>query len=112
MPRAQSALAYVNAGFLFKMNRNNTISEARMVYGGIMPTIRAGNCEKFLQGKDLFTNKTLQAAIQILQRELIIKMNPHDTSIEYRKQVAVGLFYKVNIQFFTLTMKLTNLTKT
>jgi len=40
MPRAQNAHAYVNAGFLFKLNVNNggkVLAKPTIVYGGINP---------------------------------------------------------------------------
>ena len=40
MPRAQNAHAYVNAGFLFKMNVVNdgkVLAKPTIVYGGINP---------------------------------------------------------------------------
>ena len=40
MPRAQNAHAYVNAGFLFKMNGDNggkVLAKPTIVYGGINP---------------------------------------------------------------------------
>ena len=40
MPRAQNAHAYVNAGFLFRMNVHNVgkvLAKPKIVYGGINP---------------------------------------------------------------------------
>jgi len=40
MPRAQNAHAYVNAGFLFRLNVNNggkVLEKPTIVYGGINP---------------------------------------------------------------------------
>jgi len=40
MPRAQNAHAYVNAGFLFRLNVNNggkVLAKPTIVYGGINP---------------------------------------------------------------------------
>jgi len=40
MPRAQNAHAYVNAGFLFRMNVHNggkVLTKPTIVYGGINP---------------------------------------------------------------------------
>lgn len=40
MPRGQNAHAYVNAGFLIELNKNNnTITKATVVYGGIRPSV-------------------------------------------------------------------------
>lgn len=95
MPRAQSAHAMVNAGFLYKLYYT-TVLEARIVYGGLSPEFtRAFATENDLVAKDLFTNDTLQSAIQCLSRELVVVENPPEPSAVYRKQLAVNLFYKV-----------------
>ncbi|KAI5646512.1 molybdopterin-binding domain of aldehyde dehydrogenase domain-containing protein [Phthorimaea operculella] len=95
MPRAQNAHAIVNAGFLYKLDANNKVLEARIVYGGLSPTfIRAINTEAFLCGKLLFTNQTLQSAINMLKTELVVVENPPEPSAKYRGQLAINLFYK------------------
>ncbi|XP_047028407.1 xanthine dehydrogenase-like [Helicoverpa zea] len=95
MPRSQNAHAIVNAGFLYELTSNNTVKNARIVYGALSPKfVRASATEKFLIGKKLFTNKTLTSAITILENELVVKDNPPEPSVEYRKKVALGLFYK------------------
>lgn len=97
MPRSQNAHALVNAGFLYKIHSsNNTVQEARIVIGALSPSfIRASATEKYLEGKKLFTNETLQAALKIMEQELVVVANPPDPSVEYRKKAALGLFYKV-----------------
>ncbi|KAJ2948179.1 hypothetical protein O0L34_g9987 [Tuta absoluta] len=85
MPRAQNAHAIVNAGFLYKFDTKGKVIQARIVYGGLSPTfVRATDTEAFLIGKMMFTNPTLQSAIE----------NPPEPSVQYRRQVAVNLFYK------------------
>ncbi|CAG4933306.1 unnamed protein product [Parnassius apollo] len=94
MPRAQNAHAIVNSGFLYKLH-NNTVIESRIVYGGLSPKfVRAVNTEKYLVGKPLFTNDTLQAALKVLNEELIVTEDPPNPSVAYRRQLAFGLFYK------------------
>ncbi|XP_063385553.1 uncharacterized protein LOC134671625 [Cydia fagiglandana] len=95
MPRAQSAHAIVNAGFLYKLDSSNTVKEAKIVYGGLNPSfVHASKTEEFLKGKNLFTNKTLQEAIEILMSEVVVEENPPQASANYRKNLAVNLFYK------------------
>lgn len=95
MPRAQNAHAIVNAGFLYK-GHNNIVHETRIVYGGLSPTfVRAINTERYLIGKSLFTNETLQTALHVLNAELVVTDNPPEASVEYRRQLALALFYKV-----------------
>ncbi|KAJ8719952.1 hypothetical protein PYW07_011995 [Mythimna separata] len=95
MPRSENAHAFVNAGFMYKLKSGNTVTNARIVYGALSPSfIRADATERYLKGKKLFTNKTLTAAIKILEAELVVEDNPPEPSVEYRKKVALGLFYK------------------
>lgn len=95
MPRAQNAHAIVNAGFLMKI-KSNFVEECRLVYGGINPKfIRARDTETILAGKSLYVNGTLQRVYRSLDRELIANYSPPDPKPEYRKQLAISLFYKV-----------------
>lgn len=98
MPRAQNAHAIVNAGYLYKYNKDeNKVHDARIVYGGLSPEfIRASQTETLLKGKMLFTNETLQTAVHTLEKELNVEENPPKPSASYRKQLAIGLFYKVS----------------
>lgn len=92
--RAQNCVAYVNAAFLFKFNLN-IIASARMCFGGINPKfIHASDTETFLNGKNLHTNETLQIAIKVLKNELKPDQAMLDASPEYRRQLAISLFYK------------------
>lgn len=94
MPRAQNAHAYVNAAFLFKFN-GDVVESARICFGGINPLfIHATNTEKSLQGKNLYTNETLQSAISYLNNEIDPDWVLPDASPEYRKNLAISLFYK------------------
>ncbi|XP_037034825.1 indole-3-acetaldehyde oxidase-like isoform X2 [Bradysia coprophila] len=94
MPRAQNAHAYVNAAFLFKFN-GDIVESARICFGGINPGfIHATNTEKNLQGKNLYTNETLQSTISDLTNEIQPDWVLPDASPEYRKNLAISLFYK------------------
>ncbi|XP_069359953.1 uncharacterized protein [Maniola hyperantus] len=94
--RSRNAHAMVNAAFLLKFNKSdNIVQSCRIVYGGLSPKFnRARKTEKNLVGKNLFSNDTLQMAVRILSNELVVVENPPEPSAEYRKQVALGLFYK------------------
>ncbi|KAJ2951525.1 hypothetical protein O0L34_g13677 [Tuta absoluta] len=96
MPRSQSAKAMVNAGLLLKLSTlDSTVQEARIVFGNISPTfIRATKTESYLIGKNLFKNETLQEAIRHLKNELNPVEMPPEPSAEFRKQLAINLFYK------------------
>ncbi|KAH9639142.1 hypothetical protein HF086_018210 [Spodoptera exigua] len=95
MPRSQNAHAVVNSGFLYKLKPNNTVLKATITFGGLSKHFtRASATERFLVGKPLFRNDILQEAIKILKAELVVTENPPEFSAAYRKQLAVGLFYK------------------
>ncbi|XP_047997895.1 indole-3-acetaldehyde oxidase-like isoform X2 [Leguminivora glycinivorella] len=95
MPRAQSAHAIVNAGFLYRLDSSNKVQGARIVYGAMNPHfVHASKTEGFLIGKKLFTNQTLQDAIDVLKEELVVEENPPEFSAEYRKKLAINLFFK------------------
>lgn len=94
MPRAQNAHAFVNAGFLVEF-KDGLVRSARICFGGIRPDFyHASATEKMLIGKDLYTNATLQAAIGSLASELKPDWVLPDAAPEYRRQLAMGLFYK------------------
>lgn len=95
MPRAQNAHALVNAGFLLKIEKN-IIKRATLVYGCINAKFtHAKETEKLLIGKNLFDNATLQTAYCSLSNELNPKKNSLDPTPEFRKKLAISLFYKV-----------------
>lgn len=95
MPRAQNAHALVNAAFLFEFEQK-TVKSCRICYGGINPTfIHAEATEKLLTGvNDLYSNEYLAKAMKSLQNELIPDSVLTDASAEYRKNLAMALFYR------------------
>lgn len=97
MPRSQNAHAIVNSGFFYQFDRYNRVSFCRMVYGGLAPQFsRANKTENFLIGKELFTNETLQGALRVFDSELVVVPEPLKLSVEYRRHLALALFYKVS----------------
>ncbi|XP_041981596.1 xanthine dehydrogenase/oxidase-like [Aricia agestis] len=98
MPRSQNSHAYVNCGFLYKLDKvTKEVLECRIAYGGLSPKFtRAARTESFVVGRRLFSNETLQGALSVLDQELtlfVVPMPPNP-SVEYRKDVALALFYK------------------
>lgn len=95
--REQNAQAEVNSGFLLKFNpHTHFIEEASIVYGNINPSFtHAYNTEKFLIGRNLFNNDTLQSALRVLEKEIQPDFRPPYSPPHVRKKVALGLFYKV-----------------
>ncbi|XP_039288989.1 xanthine dehydrogenase isoform X2 [Nilaparvata lugens] len=98
MPRAQNAHAYVNAGFLFKLDKNDkfkVLEKPRIVFGGINPNfVHAELTEAFLEGKYLSDSKVMAEALKTLDGELKPNHVLPDATPEYRKGLAVSLLYK------------------
>ncbi|XP_068917112.1 xanthine dehydrogenase-like [Tenebrio molitor] len=95
MPRAQNTHANVNAGFLFTFKEDHTIEAATIVFGNINPIfVHATGSENLLVGKKLFDNDTLQQVYSSLSEELDPDFVPPEPSQEFRKQLAIALFYK------------------
>jgi xanthine dehydrogenase/oxidase len=100
MPRAQNTHANVNAGFLFTFKEDHTIEAATIVFGNINPIfVHATGSENLLVGKKLFDNDTLQQVYSSLSEELDPDFVPPEPSQEFRKQLAIALFYKVISSF-------------
>lgn len=97
MPRAQNAHAIVNAGFLVKLN-DSVVETISIVYGNINPKfIHATETETFLVGKKLFDNSTLLGAYKTLEKEINPDHILPDPAPEFRRKLAIALFYKVLI---------------
>lgn len=96
MPRAQNAHAYVNAAFLLEVNdAKNSVMSAKLCFGGIDESfVHADKTEKFMVGKDPFSNATVQGALNVLKTELNPDWVLPDASPEYRKNLAMALLYK------------------
>ncbi|RZF32560.1 hypothetical protein LSTR_LSTR006555 [Laodelphax striatellus] len=98
MPRAQNSHAYVNAGFLFKLDNNDkfkVLEKPRIVFGGINPNfVHAELTETFLEGKHLSDSKVIAESLKTLEGELKPNHVLPDASPEYRKGLAISLLYK------------------
>lgn len=101
MPRSSNAHAYVNAGFLALVDTSDNfkiISKPRIVFGGINPGfVHANATEEFLIGRNMNDHDMFMEALSILAAELAPDDEPVLASALYRKQLAMGLFYKVRI---------------
>ena len=99
MPRSTNAHAYVNAGFMAEVDVANNfklIGKPTLVFGGISSTLtHATQTENFLMDRNMNDNAVFKEAVEILKGELIPEYDPVLASPEYRKQLALGLFYKV-----------------
>ncbi|XP_055607619.1 xanthine dehydrogenase-like [Uranotaenia lowii] len=96
MPVAQNARAYVNAAFLIKLSITGEIPESvTLCFGGINPCfVHATQTENYLINRPIFTNQTLKQSMAILSSELSPDHVLPDASPEYRKNLALSLYYK------------------
>ncbi|CAG9135468.1 unnamed protein product [Plutella xylostella] len=107
LPRAQNAHAQVNAAFLLEFHHpaGGAVASARVVLGGLSAGfVHARATEQFLVGRDAFSNETLQAALLLLEQELVVDEIPGEMSAEFRKKLALGLFYKGMLSFIPKSM--------
>lgn len=96
MPRAQNAHSYVNAAFLLQFNeQKDSIKSAKVCFGGIDEYfVHAEKLEKFLIGKNIYSNEVLQQACEILKKEVKPDAELPSASPEFRQHLAISLFYK------------------
>lgn len=95
MPRAQNAHAFVNAGFLFDVEKSGKVNCARICFGGIEPKfVHAAGVEDLLKGQ-IFHDKTV---VQNIFDNLANALQPSaalpEPSPEYRRKLACGLMLK------------------
>lgn len=95
MPRAQNAHAFVNAGFLFDVEKSGKVNCARICFGGIAPEfVHASSIEELLKDQ-IFHDKSI---VDKLFGELLNILQPNavlpDPSPEYRQKLACGLMLK------------------
>ena len=102
MPRSSNAHGYVNAGFLALVDAENDFKiegKPTIVFGGINSTfIHARETEDFMMGRNMNDHDMFIEALTILASELEPEFDPVLASPIYRKQLAMGLFYKVNFK--------------
>jgi len=98
MPRSSNAHAYVNAGFLALVDVDNNYKiegKPTIVFGGVNSLfIHARETEDFLMGRNMNDHEMFMEALTILATELEPEFDPVLASPVYRKQLAMGLFYK------------------
>jgi len=98
MPRSTNAHAYVNAGFMALVDTSDNfkiIEKPRIVFGGIAPNfVHATATESFLMGRSMADHDMFIEAMGILAGELVPEEEHVLASGLYRKQLALGLFYK------------------
>lgn len=98
LPRAQSIISQVNAAFLIKRTSATAwdlTEKPRIVFGGIGARfVHAVGTENFLNGKNILEANVAGQAISTLNGELHPDEVKPGASADYRRKLAVGLFYK------------------
>ncbi|XP_018404573.1 PREDICTED: xanthine dehydrogenase/oxidase-like [Cyphomyrmex costatus] len=96
MPRAQNARTHVNAGILFKIDTDGKVLELpNIIFGGINKDFyHASGTEILSMGKNLFDQQDLKSLLQMLSQDLQPDHTLPNYSSEFRKTLAIGLFYK------------------
>jgi xanthine dehydrogenase/oxidase len=96
MPRAQNSFSYVNAAFLLKLDETrDSVADAKICFAGINQEFtHAERTEKFIKSKSIFTNEVLQQVLEKMASEIHPEANMPPASDEYRKNLAISLFYK------------------
>lgn len=78
------------------MNDKHVVQHANIVYGAISRYfIHAVKTESHLIGKVLFDNDVLQETFEILDEEINPEPAPPEPDPEFRRELAIALFYKV-----------------
>ncbi|XP_028415709.1 xanthine dehydrogenase-like [Dendronephthya gigantea] len=97
MPRHQNAHAYVNAGLRVLIDSSQTVRGVpSFVFGGIKNSpMRASATEQYLSEKNLWDFETLKGCLNLLNKEIVPESSLLKASMEYRKSLAVSLFYKL-----------------
>ncbi|CAL8070104.1 unnamed protein product [Orchesella dallaii] len=101
--RYQNAHAYVNAGFLFKIEKKGesfiVAERPRIVFGGVSGDfIHATSAEEYLEGKDLSQENTLTKALESLEKQLKPQSGALESSPKYRTHMAKALLYKTILE--------------
>ena len=68
--------------------------------GHILKKLQGIGVENFLMNKNMNDQEMFQQALQILSNELEPDINPVLASQDYRKKLALSLFYKVLFSYF------------
>ncbi|XP_053383770.1 uncharacterized protein LOC123535779 [Mercenaria mercenaria] len=96
--RNQNDHCYVTGGFRVKLDKTQgfLVKETPVLaYGGIGTSFnRASKTEAYLNGKNLGDATVLKTALMTLKSEVVADSSPVLSSPEYRKSLALSLFYK------------------
>lgn len=93
--RKDDDIAIVTSGMLLEVDQTNCITSARIVYGGVAPTVlSATKTQDFLVGRNIANLETLHSAESILLDEVKLPYNVPGGMASYRRTLVVSFFYR------------------
>lgn len=93
--RKDDDIAIVNGCLSVKLDDNNVVESANLVYGGMAPiTVIAKNACEFLVGKSFPEAETLEGVMNALEKDFNLPFGVPGGMATYRKSLALGFFYK------------------
>ncbi|GMY16295.1 xanthine dehydrogenase 1-like isoform X1 [Fagus crenata] len=95
--RRDDDIALVNAGMRVHLEEKSEkwmVSDASIVYGGVAAlSLSALKTKEFIIGK-CWNQELLQGALEILQKDIILKENAPGGMVEFRKSLTLSFFFK------------------
>lgn len=93
--RKDDDIAIVNGCLSAKLDDQNVVKSANLVFGGMAPiTIIAKNASEFLVGKSFPEQETLEGVMNALEKDFNLPFGVPGGMATYRKSLAMGFFYK------------------
>ena len=92
--RRDDDIAIVNGAFFYRVDKSNTIEDAKMAFGGLSyMTKMATKTSTFLLNKT-WEPKTFESALDILLEEFPLPPNVPGAMVRYRQTLALSLLFK------------------
>ncbi|KAK8905125.1 hypothetical protein QC760_006322 [Botrytis cinerea] len=93
--RKDDDIAIVTAAFRVRLEKDGTVSEVSLVYGGMAPTtIIAPKTMKCLLGKTWYSSTTLNESMKSLAEEFHLAYDVPGGMASYRRTLAISLFFR------------------
>lgn len=104
--RKDDDIAIVTAGMKIELEKGSTIRYARIVFGGVAPTVFvAKKTQECLKGRDINDSATLEAALDQILKEVNLAYDVPGGMASYRRTLAASFFYR----FFNSALRSFNL---
>ncbi|KZV50307.1 xanthine dehydrogenase 1-like [Dorcoceras hygrometricum] len=95
--RRDDDIAIVNAGMrvcLKEKDKKWVVSDASIAYGGVAPfSFSVNQTKNFLIGKQ-WNQELLQGALEVLEKDVVLKENAPGGMVEFRKSLVLSFFFK------------------